>query len=479
MANNDTFPQTGIFVASEASTDNMGALAHSILDDIVYNVIHDIVLAAHREDKMAKAATAAILVEQKAAQTAPLPPVSDDSNPAPDPPHKAETESATYQNGKVYLKGNPLDTVTEIICPKCHLPRLLYPTDGVGARKVEPGKEFCKKKPFIEKPYHDIYGQTFQMEGPGRGKKKKDMINPLLQSATEGTPNGSQDSPNPSPPPGDGLPKPISFPHAKCHHCSTFLPIKRMNNHMIKCIGGGGRDSSRQALLKMQNNGNGSQNGGTPPGSRTGTPAPAGTTNHKGKSSPNKREAGDDFESDSSPQKKKKLKKTAATKLKAPKMAKSSSQMSSSNLSFEQKAPATDDEDEDSKEDENDGEYGTVVVEPKKKVIKPVTKKAKDTGMGIQKKKWLHGKGGVKPNLPPVTSDLIDGAPSPIIKLKTKTNLSDRTSSTKPHSSKNTPKNTPNGSPKVSGAVPTSNGKTSSGLVRAESESSQTLSSPN
>lgn len=428
---------------------------------------------------MAKATSAAILVEKKAAQTAPP---SDDSNPAaPDPPHRAELDSAVYEDGKVYLKGNPLKTVPEVICPKCHLPRLLYPTDGVGARKAEPGKEFCKKKPYIEKPYHDIYGQTFQMEGPGRGKKKKDMINPLLQSAKEGTPSGSQDSPNPSPPPGDGPPKPISFPHAKCHNCNTFLPIKRMNNHMIKCIGGGGRDSSRAALLKIQSNGNGNSNGNTPPGSRTGTPVPPGASNPKGKSSPNKREAGDDFDSDSSPQKKKKvIKKTAATKLKAPKMQKSASQLSSSNLSFEQKAPATDDEDDEG-EDENDGEYGTVVVEPKKKAIKPVIKKSKDSSNIVRsdgkKGKWLHGKGGVKPNLPPVTSDLVDAAPSPAIKLKLKQTsvLGERSSSTKPFP----PKSAPNGSPKISGPAPVSNGKPSSGLVRAESESSQTLSSPN
>jgi hypothetical protein len=339
--------------------------------------------------------------------------------------------------------------------------------------------EYCKKRPFIDKPYHDIYGQTFQMEGPGRGKKKKDMVNPLLQSAKEGTPSASQDSPNPSPPPGEGPPKPISFPHAKCHNCNTFLPIKRMNNHMIKCIGGGGRDSSRAALLKIQN-GNGSsnsQNGTTPPGSRTGTPQPPSFS----KPSPNKREAGEDFDSDSSPQKKKKvLKKTATTKLKAPKMTKSASQISSSNLSFEQKAPGSDDE-SDAPSDAAHSEYGTVVVEPSKKkssqsnsqsssqtTSKPLfaaLPKKPSTGMqngstgnGDRKKKWLHGKGGIKTGS---STPIVPGATPTGLKLKIK----------QPGTGTVETKVLPPKSVGMNGVV--------GGGKRDESESSQTLSSPN
>jgi hypothetical protein len=333
-----------------------------------------------------------MIVEQKAAQLDAS--SADESSPATGtaPSHRVETAAAIYDNGKVYLKSNPLKTTTEIRCRKCGLPRLLHPTDGNGARKPEPGVEYCKKRPFIDKPYHDVYGQTYVPEGPGRGKKKKDMVNPLKPpTSKEDTPSGSQDSPA-SPPPGEGPAKPISFPHAKCHNCNTFLPIKRMNNHMAKCIGGGGRDSSRTALWKIQNgNTNGSQNGSTTsPGSRNSTPIP---NSAKARSSPNKRDPGDDFDSDSSPHKKKKImKKTTVTKLKVPNIAKSNS---ASNLSFEEKAPNSEDDDDD---DDGDGEYGTVVVEPKKK-NKPVVKKVKEAE---KKKKWLHGKGGVKAALPPV-----------------------------------------------------------------------------
>lgn len=357
---------------------------------------------------MARASSAAILVEQKAAQSDPN--STDDSSATGQvPSHLIETPAATFDNGKVYLKGNPLKTTPEIRCKRCGLPRLLHPTDGYGARTPDPNVEYCKKHPFIDKAYHDIYGQTYVPQGPGRGKKKKDMINPLAKESTRrSTPTGSQGS-SANSPPAHEAPKPIAFPHAKCLNCGTFLPIKRMSNHMAKCIGGGGRDSSRTALLKIQNgNGNGpsSQNGNTSPGSRQSTPA-SGRAASNARSSPNKRSAGDEYDSDSPPQKKKKkivIKKTAATKLKPPKAKPlSASQHSASNLSFEEKAPQSEDEEDD---DDGDGEYGTVVVEAKSK-SKTATKKSSEAE---RKKKWLHGKGGVKATLPPLATQKPDTA---------------------------------------------------------------------
>jgi hypothetical protein len=156
------------------------------------------------------------------------------------------------------------------------------------------------------------------------------------------------------------------------------------------------------------------------------------------------READDEFDDESSPHKKPKkslIKKTAATKHKAPKMAKSGSQQrEASNLSFEEKAPASESEG-DGSDDDDDGEYGTVVVEPKKK---KVLKEANTKKLIKEKKKWLHGKGGVKPSLPPVE-------PPDVNKVKTKQRVT--------------------GDPSKTGA----------GMMngRDESESSQTLSSPN
>lgn len=341
---------------------------------------------------MARASSAAIQVEAKAAHTEPGSPESSD----PVAEAKIETDAAKYENGEVILKGNPLQTIKELLCPSCGLRRLLYPTEGKGARAPEPGVEYCKKRPFVDKgPYYDIYGQTFEQAGPGRGKKKKDMVNPLLaQTSKEGTPTGGDSSPT-----SNGLVKPIPFPSAKCEHCNKHLSIKRMNNHMNNCIGGGGREASRNALSKIQNgNGNGS-NGNTPPGSRNGTPIPGAK-----RSSPNKRSPGDDFDSDT-PKKKTKIiiKKTATTKLKAPKMVKSASQHSASNLSFESRVPNSEDEDDenDENDDERDGDFGSTIAVEAKKKIKPIVKK-KDM---VTQKKWMYGKagkgGGKPPILPP------------------------------------------------------------------------------
>ncbi len=353
------------------------------------NILWDICLQAHRSEKIARASSAAIMVEQKAAQleaSKSEEPVGSTTE-AEKKSQVVRTEAAFKENGEVFLTiDNPLKTVKEIRCPKCHLPRLLYPTDGIGARKPEPGVEYCKNKPFIDKPYFDIYGQTFVPEGPGRGKKKKDMINPLkqAQAAKEGTPSGSQDSPGGSPPAGEGPVKPIPFPHAKCHNCNNFLPIKRMNNHMAKCIGGNGRESSRNALTKIQNgNGNGT-NGHTPSTSRKSTPVPSSQPNSR--TSPNKRDAAEDLDSDT-PQKKKKV---LSKKLKTHKLGRIGTggtgvgmERGSSNLSFEKRLSPGDEDGEEAGEDDS-GEYGAIKVEPRKK-LKPVGKK-KDGDLRREKK---------------------------------------------------------------------------------------------
>lgn len=322
---------------------------------------------------MLRASSAAIVVEKKAAQIEAE--RSDESTDGASTENKiVETAGATWENGIVYVKDNPLKTTPEIRCHKCGLPRLLHPTDGNGGRRVDPDIEYCKKHPYIDKPYHDVYGQTFVPDGPGRGKKKKDMINPL-KPQKENTPNGSQDS---SPPPGEEERKPIQFPHSKCNNCNSHIPIRRMNPHMVKCIGGGGRTASRDAKTKMAN-GNGSQTGATPPTSRNSTPGPGPNGNRKDRSSPNKRDA-DELDSEESPQKKKKLfKKNPTFKLKAPKMAKNPSQLSASGLSFESKPPASDEEDVEA-DDDRDGDFNekSISVKARKEnKLKPIKKFSK------------------------------------------------------------------------------------------------------
>jgi hypothetical protein len=381
----------------------------------------------HRKEKIAKATSAAIAVEQIAASQL------DQSSSAEDALSVyAETDAARFQGNAVYIIGNPLKTTTDILCPKCKLPRLLHPTDGNGAQKPKPGVVYCKKRPYIDKLYYDIYGQTFDAEGPGKGKKKADVVH-LKQKAKESTPNGSQESTGDDPF-GEEI-GPIKFPHAKCEACSRFFPIRRMNNHMARCIGGVGRESSRNAQVKIQNgNGNGSQNGFTPPTSRSNTPIP---TNGTKRSSPTKRGTSQDFDFEESPQKKKKIKNNIL-KLKAPKMAKSASQHSTSNLSFSERPPGSDEEMDDGGDDDRDGTWGgnSISVETKKntklKIKKPI-KPPKPVTMTIGNHKKPPPRPDSPTSLPPEVSK--------VTKLKIEINRK--------------------------------NG------VRDESESSQTLSSPN
>jgi len=213
-----------------------------------------------------------------------------------------ETDAAIYEDGKVTLKGNPLKTTMDILCTRCHLPRLLYPTDGKGAKKQDPSIIYCKKHPYIEKQGYDIYGQTWVAPGPGRGKKKKDMEKKV-------DPNNPSDSPGMTPTPEQRPPNVLSFPSATCSKCKRCILVTRLNNHMGSCIGNSGRNASRAAAQKISN-GN-SQNDNTPPSSQKGTPLPGSRAG-----SPRKRD-GDEFdeddESDAS-KPKKKLKSTTIPK---------------------------------------------------------------------------------------------------------------------------------------------------------------------
>ena len=243
---------------------------------MLHNIISDLLMKTHRDEKTAKAMTAAIRVENLAVDA------SDTSAGDSRPDVRAETDAAIYEDGKVLLKGNPLKTTKEILCPNCHLPRLLHPADGKGARKPDPSVAYCKKQPYIRKAGCDIYGQTWVAPGPGRGKKKKDMEkkDPSIDPAT---------------PSDQRPPNVLSFPSATCSKCKRCILVTRLNNHMASCIGNSGRNASRAATQKLTNgNGNGSQNDGTPPSSQKATPGPGSRA-----SSPKKRDASDDEDDDS------------------------------------------------------------------------------------------------------------------------------------------------------------------------------------
>ncbi|KPM39672.1 hypothetical protein AK830_g6863 [Neonectria ditissima] len=296
-------------VRANDDAGSMDKLAHSVLDDVLYNIISDLLMKTHREEKTARATTAAIRVEKLATDA------SETSTPESKPEVRIETDSAIYEDGKVLLKGNPLKTTAEILCPKCHLPRLLHPTEGKGSKKPDPSIIYCKKHPYIDKVGCDIYGQSWVGPGPGRGKKKKDVEK------------------NDSPAPEQRPPNVLSFPSATCSKCKRCILVTRLNNHMGSCIGNSGRNASRAAAQKLSNGG--SQHDGTPPSSQKATPTPGSRA-----ASPKKRDASDDEEESESSHKKKKHKPAVTKKviLKTKPTLKKEKVKGLSSLSQEQKA---------------------------------------------------------------------------------------------------------------------------------------------
>lgn len=252
----------------------------------------------------------------------------------------AETTAASYENGRVKLKGNPLKTTPEIICPHCKLPRLMHPIMGKGMQTPDLTKEYCKLYPYVQEKGHDVYGNPFPTDMGGKSKKERELIKQQAKNAEKesvGTP-GSQDTDMVG---GESQSKEIKLntggkpasyiPWHTCPNCKRSLLITRFAQHLEKCLGISGRQSSRNAMAKIsgQNgSGNGTGMGNTPLGSRMGTPAPGSQgdaiSKAKGKGvSPVKKPIDDDDDGENeTPEKKKKKKSSYIKKADREKMAK-------------------------------------------------------------------------------------------------------------------------------------------------------------
>jgi len=227
--------------------------------------------------------SAATQAESLALSTLELAPsVKSANNPGLPSIPSAETSAAKYENGRVFLKGNPLKTTPEIICPHCKLPRLMHPIMGKGMQNPDLTKEYCMLYPWVQRQGHDVYGNPFPTD-MAKSKKERELIkNQHKDKATEsvGTP-GSQDTDMAN---GDTQTKEIKLntggkpasyiPWHTCPNCKRSLLITRFAQHLEKCLGISGRQSSRNAMAKLTGNGNGIAMVNTPLGSRMGTPAP-------------------------------------------------------------------------------------------------------------------------------------------------------------------------------------------------------------
>ncbi|KAJ5612129.1 hypothetical protein N7510_005323 [Penicillium lagena] len=245
-----------------------------ILNETFHNIIHDLVSKVHREEKIARMRSAVTVARQKAEATVD---VSDENGVDPKKEEvveqknvadlQLETEGAIFDRGKVFLKGNPLHTTKQIICPECRLPRLLYPPTGSNAvPPPDPHAEYCQNQPLVTVPGHDVHGKLFSVM-PNPKKKKEDDTIPTV-------------------------------PTNKCPICPRYFVISRLAQHMDRCMNISGRGSARNQ---------------TPTDSSAG----AGSGASSPTSSASKRAHADDEDGSPSPTKKKKLnapKKNATTK---------------------------------------------------------------------------------------------------------------------------------------------------------------------
>jgi ribonuclease P/MRP protein subunit POP1 len=252
----------------------------NILDDLLSNIVFATALSCHRSEKLLRMQSAATQAETIALANLEPQSQKQNTNGATSIPI-AETSAAKYENGRVFLKGNPLKTTPEIICPHCKLPRLMHPIMGKGMQHPDLTKEYCMLYPWVQRSGHDVYGNPFPTD-MAKSKKERELIKQQQKNAEKesvGTP-GSQDTDMAG---GDTKEiklntggKPASYiPWHTCPNCKRSLLITRFAQHLEKCLGISGRQSSRNAMAKLTGqNGTGSGLGNTPLGSRMGTPAP-------------------------------------------------------------------------------------------------------------------------------------------------------------------------------------------------------------
>ena len=284
------------------------------MQDCLYNVLFDICLATHREEKLLRMTSAAVQAESAAVQAIGVPstpttasaPPKLTGTPIQAPPQTTiQTTAATYENGRVYLKGNPLKNLKENYCPSCKLPRLLFPLTGANAKLPDNiNGQYCTLHPFIQKSGHDIYGNPFPVDQTGKTKKERELLKKAERAEKDNTP-GSQDTNDDGTLMGEaGVKrlmaggKPASYvPWHTCPQCKRSLLITKFAQHLEKCLGIGGR-AARNAAAARLSGVNGSTNG-SGQGSRVGTPAPSSQGNGK------REAAGDDDGEDNGPPRKK------------------------------------------------------------------------------------------------------------------------------------------------------------------------------
>lgn len=234
------------------------------------NILHDILLDVHQDEKVARMHTAVVEIEDRANK------LGKKLNQASSEPIDAETRDAIATKAAsiipdgIQLKGNPMKTVKHIRCPNCRLRRLLYPRVGFNARPVpDPTEAYCKQEPMIIIDKHDVHGQRkkgvkVKGQAKGKNKKKNDPPSPASENSEPVTPLSSVAETFEF--------KEIDFPAAKCPNRDSHLgdhwkAVNIFATHLNgSCYLKKDRVAGREANAKI---------GGTPRDSRASSPKPA------------------------------------------------------------------------------------------------------------------------------------------------------------------------------------------------------------
>ena len=222
----------------------------------------------HRSEKIARTQSALVEVQQKADRLAKV--KSQKIDNTDDADVIIETNAAVYKNGEFTLKGNPMTTVTKVLCPNCGLPRLMYPRVGFNSKPVpDPAQQYCKNEPSIILDKHDVHGQRkkgVKMKGQQKNKsrKKADAGSPASSEKSEALTPSTSSFPNES-----FEFKEIDYPAAKCPNKESHLgdhwkAVNVFATHLNgSCWLKRDRAAGRDAVAKMS---------GTPRDSRASSP---------------------------------------------------------------------------------------------------------------------------------------------------------------------------------------------------------------
>lgn len=177
-------------------------------------------MTVHREEKIARMETARILAFKASEEQ-----LSDQKKNIDESDGEPPPTITDPQSGNLRLRGNPLKTIKENLCPRCHLPsRDPLVNDGT------PEERYCVKSTYSSLPGYDIYGRS------------------LTKVPTKKPPKASKASST-----DPQRPEPLSLPPvpaSKCPNCSQKLTVSQMARHLDRCIRSSDQQSSRSARTR-------------------------------------------------------------------------------------------------------------------------------------------------------------------------------------------------------------------------------------